>query len=525
MAINKLFEGGGYIYDPSLPSVDVDEDTQQLFIRATKEQHTKIRELLVKMGETGLKRVAAGDKGNSRVVPFQGDPRATLREIERIWPQLRDNPIQIADPKQAQPAKPAEPAKDAVTPPQQTPKPATETPIAPAKETPKTEPEKTPAKETPKAEPEKVPAKEPPKAEPEKKPVEEPPKAEPEKKPVEEPPKAEPEKKPVEEPPKVEPEKKPAEEPPKAEPEKKPAEKAASSSVQRRRWRIQLVGLEQDAGAQPEPTKAAPAETPKAAPPEQTPAPKAAPAEPKPTEPKPAGKPPIVLIPGEGSITIQSDDPEAIEQMESLLRSLSPKIDFRDRNVEVFTLRYTDAISLADRLQELFRQMTPRYRRGGASQTMIVGDERLNTIVVRGSRTDRATISSLIEVLDSAAVTEDIATNQPAMVAVHNTSAARIEQMVRDVFQAQLTLTGRGRTHEGRLAPQITVDEMTNSLVVMAQEPLRTQVTQLIQTLDQSAGEESANTLKLIPLKNTNAERVQKALDATIERSHRRRHQ
>ena len=211
--------------------------------------------------------------------------------------------------------------------------------------------------------------------------------------------------------------------------------------------------------------------------------------------------------------------------MESLLRSLSPKIDFRDRNVEVFTLRYTDAISLADRLQELFRQMTPRYRRGGASQTMIVGDERLNTIVVRGSRTDRATIASLIEVLDSAAVTEDIATNQPTMVAVHNTSAARIEQMVRDVFQAQLSLTGRGRTHEGRLAPQITVDEMTNSLVVMAQEPLRTQVTQLIQTLDQSAGEETANTLKLIPLKNTNAERVQKALDATIERSHRRRHQ
>jgi type II secretory pathway component GspD/PulD (secretin) len=99
------------------PGVDIDPLTQQLFVSATAEQQQKIRELLIKMGETSLALLRGRSSQNMRTVPFRGDAKAALEEVRRIWPKLRDNEIRVISPDQPLPpqapaeTKPAAPNK------------------------------------------------------------------------------------------------------------------------------------------------------------------------------------------------------------------------------------------------------------------------------------------------------------------------------------------------------------------------------------------------------------------------------
>ena len=320
-AIDRLFSDDGYgsYYDPNAPVVDTDEDTQQLFINATEAQHAKIRQLLVKMGETELRRVSVTDSDTTRVVPFGGDIEATLREIQRVWPRLRDNPLRVAEPSGAGA-------------------------------------EKTPAKE---------------------------------------------------ESPKVEPKKEPRKEAPKQEPREKPDNKSAAAGSPRRAARFMLVGQK---GTTNDRTK----------------------------QEQPA---PVMLIPGEGSITVRSDDPEALRQMESLLRSLSPKTSRAARNIEVFTLKHTDAVRTAKKLEDLFRRMAPRGHRRGDSRTTIVADERLNAVVVRGSRSDRATAAALLKTLD---VVADESVQSVKVIPLRKANASQVQQAL-DAVMGRSSRSSRRR--------------------------------------------------------------------------------
>ena len=81
------------------PDVDVDPATDQVFVHGTSEQLKKVRDLLIKMGETGLKEPTAGAAaGPIRTIPFRGDARSALEEIQRLWPQLRKNPLHVVAP-------------------------------------------------------------------------------------------------------------------------------------------------------------------------------------------------------------------------------------------------------------------------------------------------------------------------------------------------------------------------------------------------------------------------------------------
>ena len=98
--------------------MSTDPVTQQLFIRATAEQQQQIRDLLIKMGETGLALLRGRSSQNMRTVPFQGDAKAALEEIRRIWPKLRDNEIRVVSPDQPlPPQKPADRASQKPSPP------------------------------------------------------------------------------------------------------------------------------------------------------------------------------------------------------------------------------------------------------------------------------------------------------------------------------------------------------------------------------------------------------------------------
>lgn len=117
-AADALFED-----EPSqtAPSISVDSSQQQMIVRATAEQLEAIKELMVRFGEQPDKsgmlsrpsgkegaairspanrsEAAFGSSGRLRMVPIHRNPKVLLDDIERLWPLIRSNPIQVVDPK------------------------------------------------------------------------------------------------------------------------------------------------------------------------------------------------------------------------------------------------------------------------------------------------------------------------------------------------------------------------------------------------------------------------------------------
>ncbi len=630
-AIDRLFDAGGWGYNPKAPDVETDEDNQQLFINATTEQHAKIRQLLVKMGETGLRRVTAADTKTTRVVPFGGDVNTIIEQIRKVWPELRQNPVRVVDPselpddlKEAPPEQPAEappvesPAIDAAQTPTELPAEKTEEKAAevlpenpsemPADaaptekrdeiiseipavsaptETAPTEPaptEPAPAAETPADQPAQQASQE----------AAEPPSDPPAEEPAEENPAASTEQeqpKPTSSGVRVStgvrlsgtsaPDSSQSESGPDAtaalpgtassaagtartsDGRTEPAASTNRSSSRRLSATAERVGRRSSTENSPNAVRSS-APVKKTVPqrrrspggsgptswdglsrtgetlatlplppftyaanvePEAIAADSGLVASELPAAAEGAGRPsePVYLIPTEGGIMVKSKDPEALDRMEQLLRSVAPPQVYQGRNLEVFRLKHTDAVEMADKLESMFRELnTRRSRFSTREQTTIMADERLNAVIVRGSKSDRSTVGSLVEILDVAQPAEGIIGNEPTIVLVLNTDAEEVSTVVQDVFRSQLRDTrGSGRT-SGRLSPSIAVNAQSNSLIIRAQEPLLSQIKELVATLDEAAEAENARGLKLIQLKHVNAARVQEALDSAMGRARRR---
>ena len=448
LSIDRLF-GGFDFDDPNAPVVDSDNATQQLFVRAKKEQQAEIRELLSKMGETGLAvQAESGKGGRMRVIPFQGDTAAAIREIERVWPQLRKNSIRIVTPSAVMPSLrrlSPESSRDDGNKPKPTKKNGAQFAV-PAEEVPAQN------KSTKPTAVKKHPM-----------------------------------------------------------PQRKSSESATS----------------QKSATKPE-SKSKPM-----------------------SDPEPAMFP-VIVAPGDGRITIASDDPEALDQFEALLRAMSPKrTGGRGNNFVVFSLRYTSAVQTATTLQQFFEA---GGKRGGSSRSRfssnvtIVPDQRLNAIIVHGNRHDRDTIEELLQVLDAEDSPEMLSANRPRLIPVKNTEASRIEDVIRSIYQSALKNGGGAppipvpagvsqdvavaiqRVNAASNAPLLTVevDDRTNSLVVMAPTSLFDEIKELVQQMDTAANDDSTRRLKVIKLKSLNIRSLEKSLDMLTgeggrSRSRRRR--
>ncbi|MFN9606121.1 MAG: secretin N-terminal domain-containing protein, partial [Planctomycetota bacterium] len=89
----------------STPSITVDGNQQQLLVRGTQEQINLIRKLSTQLGEQSRIDPVKSDTTSSnpsrlRVVPIHRNPKPLLEDVERLWPLLRGNPIQVVDPKE-----------------------------------------------------------------------------------------------------------------------------------------------------------------------------------------------------------------------------------------------------------------------------------------------------------------------------------------------------------------------------------------------------------------------------------------
>lgn len=393
----------------SRPILHVDEDTQQLWVQASKQQLSDMRTLLTKMGETGLD-VTATRNPNLRTVPFGGSTNDALQKVQDLWPRLRNNPLKILPPAQNIP--PTNGSGQFSI------------------------------------------------------------------------------------------------------PDKEADEEAEAENTSRR--------------------APAPVKTP--APEQQTETPKnetgaGALRLTEADEPTP----PVVIVPGAGRMTIASDDAEALDQLESLLRALDSRVGGgRNRDFSVYQLTNAGASDLATVLQQVFDDSEGLLNFG---QVVMVPDERLNVLIVYASRSDRGRIEQLIEVLDSDRLEDSRRAYQTEILPLQYASASRIEDVVQGVYKAQMTAGGARSTiaipkgvpsdvaavlrqiNAAASSPLLTVEVQTdtNSLILKAPQALLDEVKDLIEKLDTASKTTRARGVTLFPLKKTNSARVMEILGDVLD--------
>ncbi len=105
LAINKLFGGGDDKAAANGPKVDADPTSMQLLIRGNAAQVSQIKDLLTKMGETDDAPLdETVERSNVRILPLTGRAMETaLDQIQGVWPTLHRNKIRIVRPSQSAP--------------------------------------------------------------------------------------------------------------------------------------------------------------------------------------------------------------------------------------------------------------------------------------------------------------------------------------------------------------------------------------------------------------------------------------
>jgi type II secretory pathway component GspD/PulD (secretin) len=247
---------------------------------------------------------------------------------------------------------------------------------------------------------------------------------------------------------------------------------------------------------------------------------------------------PIVVVPGISRWTIASDDVEALDQFESLLRSIlrqSPS-SARMGNFSVYLLKNAGAGQLENLFNDLFRRIG-QSNAGTLSRVAIVADERINALIVHGSRSERNTIEELLRVLDSDELMETLQSTIPQIIQVEHSPVDRVIEILESVYRTQLSSGGGRRAvnipegvspevasvlrqiNAASAGPLLTLssDEATNSIVIRAPVELADEVRSFIARLDEESGLQSAKSINIIRLEGTNSTRMRAAINALLQ--------
>lgn len=275
-----------------------------------------------------------------------------------------------------------------------------------------------------------------------------------------------------------------------------------------------------------------------------------------------------------GGIMIASDDPDALDEFEELLRSVSGPAGLApQREITVFYLKYAKADVAYALLQEVMSGAGAESAggtllgdvasnllgggllgglvsgmSGGSSGTTtattlqatglvtLVPDPRLNALIVEANEADLQFIEQLLQVIDRESSITDIETaGMPRLIPVVYSSADEMANVVRQAFPDRIATSGGqqqrgpspedliralrgqrggGDDRESRGEQQkmtIGVDARSNSLIVTAPEPLFRQVELLVQQIDQP-GSMDSDIVSVVPVKKADPEVLQKTL-------------
>ena len=438
------------------PIIHADEDTQQLWVQASKTQLAEMRTLLTKMGEVGLDTTRSeATNPNLRIIPVGTDVDGTIRQIQDLWPKLRRNPIRVTRPQ--------------------------ETSMNPTPVTPDTEsvsPQKPARVQELQGADRRLP---------------------------------------------------PADRPLTA--DRSPRNLSEPFPEQGNRAVIdsdRVVTIDNAGAGQTFLTSLSNESQP----------PQSAPANQMPnanTSSTPTDPPPITIVPGQGRLTIASDDTEALDQLESLLRAIHSRAGGgRNQDFGVYQLMNAGAVDVSSTLQQIFDDSDGLMSFG---DVVLVPDERLNALIVYASRADRGRIEQLLEVLDSEKREDTRRAFQTEVVPLQYASAARVEDVIQGVYAAEQTAGGarsniaipKGvpsnvasvlrQINAAASSPLLTVEVQidTNSLIIKAPQTLLDEVRELILRLDEASHTTRARGITLLPLKKANSSRVMKILNDVLD--------
>ena len=428
-AVNGLFVE---LPAAAAPTISSDDESRRVFVRGTTTQIEKIRALLAKLGEIVDDGTGELQRGGVRTIPFRGDTREAVRQVERMWGQLRLNRIEVVVPGERKRSLPqsALPQESGPANPGPNDKPAQSAPGKDAT----------------------------------------------------------------------------------GEEEKREAPEKSSRLLRPPNGLGAAENLQ------------------------YVTAPPGTAAEKIPDEPEQeAGnnqneeKPPVVIVPERGKITIASPDHKALDDLERLFRAMARQTGHAaGSDLSVFLIQNTDASEMRDLLDDLFDDM-PRSRR--STGIAIVTDRRLNALVVHGSERDREMIEELLGVLDTADLPDPRAVPRPRLVELRTARAERVVEILRNVYSAQLKSGGREElTIPSGVSPEVAlilqqfnaaaagplltldVDDVANAVVLRAPPELSEEIEEFIETLDRPSNEGSGRRVRVIRLQRSKADRVESML-------------
>jgi type II secretory pathway component GspD/PulD (secretin) len=281
--------------------------------------------------------------------------------------------------------------------------------------------------------------------------------------------------------------------------------------------------------------------------------------------PVPEGEAPgIVVSIGPGGLMIASEDTEALDALEDLIRMLSSGSMVGGARLTVYYLENASAEVVAATLSELFNGLSTASAPLDSSLGMlndlldntgieatgtikITTEPRLNAMLVQANAVDQRTIEELLPILDQASGPQDVSIEpSPRLVPVYYTQASEIANTVQQIYadrmagargsqpqqqqqngaEAMMAMMrargggdnggGGGRGEEAEEEPQtmtIGVEPISNSVIVFAPELLYNEVEQFIIMLDEIA-RESDEVMELIPIQRTNATLLQEVLSS-----------
>ncbi|MDR3232188.1 MAG: hypothetical protein LBT46_00725 [Planctomycetaceae bacterium] len=222
----------------------------------------------------------------------------------------------------------------------------------------------------------------------------------------------------------------------------------------------------------------------------------------------------------DGTITAASQDTAALNHLESLIKRIDDGVIFEGRDYTIFSVRNISADMVALKLRFILQQrLIPAGTGGygnisggvagyGASVPLTIREDiTSNTIYVRGPKRERQEVAKLLTLLDVSELPGERMVRRPVKVPIKNTQAMRVYYQVLNVYQQKMWMT---RLPGGQY-PRILVDNLTNSLEIIAPEPLVTELREYAEDIDRRVVEEPGRKIHVIPL-NVKSTVVQSAI-------------
>jgi type II secretory pathway component GspD/PulD (secretin) len=255
-----------------------------------------------------------------------------------------------------------------------------------------------------------------------------------------------------------------------------------------------------------------------------------------------AGEKPVTIVVGPDNLTLFSDDPKMLDMLENLLNTV-----VRGEQTSQFAYYYLQVADAQETALMLDQALYGEQQRSSffftqeekPNRARILPDTRANALLVVGPPAEQRKIEQLLEVIDEVERPESAATPKPYIIPVVYGNANDIAEVVRSVFAQQLFDTkrqqqprinvpsfggfggfggmGGGRGNNQNQNPNqagkltVGVNEQTNSLVVSAPQEIFKEVEKLVKALDESA-QQQGRSARVVTLRNASPEAVEKAL-------------